>query len=105
MTARHGATGVGASEFRVFHPEDLGLRLTNWHYEPLDKSVLDRLRVGDMVRLVLGEEGSGWEKIYFEITKVDYYAKGGVTRPRKFHGKAMDTYRMVPRRASMIDVW
>ena len=70
----------------------------DWSGNDLDPSVLDRLREGDIVRLLLEAPngGIGWEKIYFEIVSVQYYQKKSkqhrTHRPRKFQGRAMDTY-------------
>lgn len=71
--------------------------LTNWYYEELDRGEIDQLVVGDCVRLLLQDpvNNNCWEKIYFEIVQIDYYSKGGVNKPRKFHGKALDTYRLI----------
>ena len=57
------------------------------------EEALSRLQVGDAVRLLLmdSDGGSGWEKIYFEITSIDYYSKGQSGKARKFRGRAMDT--------------
>jgi hypothetical protein len=75
-----------------------GVPLTEWSYEPMPEEALSKLRVGDAVRLLLmsdaREECNEWEKIYFEITSIDYYAKGSSGKARKFRGRAMDTYRM-----------
>lgn len=70
----------------------------DWYGTKLSDDELNKLRVGDCVRLILmdKEPDDGWEKIYFEITKISYYSKGGVNTPRTFHGKAMDTYRYYP---------
>ena len=52
----------------------------------------------DAVRLLLMGEASEMlsgverEKVYFEITSIDYYAKGSSGKARKFRGRAMDTY-------------
>jgi len=56
---------------------------------------IEQLRVGDQVRLVLESpnDSSSWEKIYFDIVKVDYYKKGGINRPRKFLGRSLDDFR------------
>lgn len=69
--------------------------VTNWSYVPMPEEALSRLQVGDAVRLLLmdSDGGSGWEKIYFEITSIDYYSKGQSGKARKFRGRAMDTYR------------
>lgn len=68
---------------------------TNWSYEPISESELCRVRVGDAVRLLLEEPGDqAWEKIYFEVTRVDTYS--GSAKPRKFVGKALGTYRNLP---------
>lgn len=71
----------------------------NWYGEKLDDNELNKLRVGDCVRLILMDSDpnkDGWEKIYFEITKINYYKKGSFNIPRTFFGKAMDTYRLEP---------
>ena len=54
--------------------------VTNWSYVPMPEEALSRLQVGDAVRLLLmdSDGGSGWEKIYFEITSIDYYSKGAL---------------------------
>ena len=55
----------------------------------------------DAVRLLLMGEASEMlsgverEKVYFEITSIDYYAKGSSGKARKFRGRAMDTYRIL----------
>eukprot|EP00123_Amoebidium_parasiticum_P020788 comp56310_c0_seq1/m.47792 comp56310_c0_seq1/g.47792 ORF comp56310_c0_seq1/g.47792 comp56310_c0_seq1/m.47792 type:complete len:175 (-) comp56310_c0_seq1:527-1051(-) len=83
----------------------------DWYGEELDENQLEKLTTGDFVRLIFmdpipperilkaeidqGLSTRGWEKIYVQITKVDYYSKGGVNKPRKFWGKAMDTYRTI----------
>lgn len=69
--------------------------ISDWYGRKLEDDELNKLRVGDCVRLLLEDPGEkdSWEKIYFEITKISYYSKGGVTTPRTFFGKAMDTYR------------
>ena len=72
----------------------------NWSGEDLDPIVLDRLGEGDIVRLFLQDPKelgtTCWEKIYFEIIEVQYYQKKSkqhkAPRPRKFKGRAMDTY-------------
>ncbi len=68
---------------------------TNWSYVPLpDKSVLHRLDVGDIVRLRLAYRRGGYEKLYFQITKVDTYTKGNskVRAVRKFWGIGIRVY-------------
>ena len=59
----------------------------------MPEEALSRLQVGDAVRLLLMESdgGSGWEKIYFEITSIDYYSKGQSGKARKFRSRAMDS--------------
>ena len=70
--------------------------VTNWSFAPLPEAALESLKVGDAVRLLLQstEHDGCWEKIYFEITRIDYYRKGGSEKPRKFIGRSMDTYRL-----------
>lgn len=70
----------------------------DWCGEKLDDNELNKLRIGDCVRLLLMDKdsGDGWEKIYFEIIKINYYNKGSVNVPRTYYGKAMNTYRLEP---------
>lgn len=65
----------------------------NWNGEQLNDDELNKLRIGDCVRLILmdTQQDSSWEKIYFEITKINYYTKGSTNIPRTFYGKALDT--------------
>jgi hypothetical protein len=87
--------------FYLWDRKGAGAPVTSWSYEPMPEEALSKLRVGDAVRLLLmGEarenfEGVEWEKIYFEITSIDYYAKGSTGKARKFRGRAMDTYRIL----------
>jgi hypothetical protein len=83
--------------FYLWDRKGEGAPVTNWSYEPMPEEALSKLRVGDAVRLLLmgSPEGVSWEKIYFEITSIDYYAKGSSGKARKFRGRAMDTYRML----------
>ncbi len=85
--------------FYLANREDDGADLRNWGGSKLEKCELDRLVVGDCVRLKLQatpEGDHGWEMIYFEISHVARYKKGGIHRPRTFKGIAMDTYRLDP---------
>lgn len=81
--------------WRVLSRDMLGCELHNWGGQKMDKGVLDSLQVGEIVRLALGSENSeyfNYSKIYFEITNIDCYKQGGIHRPRKFRGKALDIY-------------
>jgi hypothetical protein len=71
-------------------------QVTDWFGKDLGDEELNKLQEGDCVRLRLmdKEPGTGWEMIYFEITDISYYSRGGTQVPRTFHGKAMDTYRL-----------
>lgn len=79
--------------WRLITREEADVKLHDWYGSFINKERLDTLREGDIVRLCLGGVSPDfWEKVYFEITKVDFYSQGGIHRPRKFHGKAMRTY-------------
>ncbi|CAO3619010.1 unnamed protein product [Cunninghamella blakesleeana] len=85
-------------DFRLFNwklDDDSGKRKAyNWYGKTLDDEEYNKLRIGDCVRLMLmSTENKGWEKIYFEIVKINYYKKGSLNVPRTYFGKAMDTYR------------
>jgi len=85
----------GNQKFVLYNRKAERLPPTNWNYVPIPAERLDKLRVGDVVRLLLEHpKGSGWEKIYFAISKVTFYSKGSVTRPKKFYGVALPTYRV-----------
>lgn len=61
-------------------------QLTDWSYNSLRSAYIDALTVGCVVRVCVGStEKGGWEKIYFEITKI----KDGT-----YWGTSKDTYRM-----------
>lgn len=81
--------------FYLWDRKGEGAPVTDWCYEPMPEEALSKLQVGDVVRLLLmGEvEGVSWEKIYFEITSIDYYANGSSGKARKFRGRAVDTGR------------
>lgn len=75
----------------------------DWYAQSIPKDSVNLLRVGDCVRVnikrnphKMRKRYSGWicnEKgMYFEITKIDRYKYGGIHKPRKFHGKAIDVY-------------
>lgn len=58
---------------------------TDWHYEPLDRAELHKLCVGDIVRCRVAFKVGGWQKLYFQITRVDFFSKGKGSRAvRKF---------------------
>jgi predicted NAD-dependent protein-ADP-ribosyltransferase YbiA (DUF1768 family) len=72
--------------------------LSNWHYEPIDKAELHKLSVGDIVRCRVAFKEHGWQKLYFQITRVDLYSKGkGQRAVRKFWG--------IGRRVYVEDAW
>jgi hypothetical protein len=76
---------------------DLGKRkVYDWSGDQLNDDELNKLCIGDCIRLILIdlEPNNGWEKIYFEITKINYYKKGGTNIPRTYYGKALKTYRL-----------
>ena len=65
--------------------------ITDWGFNPIDRSNADKLIVGDIVR-VMAKDDTGYEKYYVEITKIDRYKYGGVHKPRKFYGKTIFAY-------------
>jgi len=71
--------------------------LYDWGHNVISRDVCDTLQVGDIVRLCLCSPTNSdewWCKYYFEITKIDYYTYGNISKIRKFHGKVRDTYVM-----------
>ncbi|KAI8060877.1 hypothetical protein BC940DRAFT_311071 [Gongronella butleri] len=86
----------------VFTDQDGKRHVYDWCGEELGEEAYNKLRVGDQVRLVLMDvEKSAdgyrcWEKIYFTITKINYYTKDSVNIPRTYFGTAENTYRMDP---------
>ncbi|CAO3627935.1 unnamed protein product [Cunninghamella echinulata] len=91
-------------DYRLFNwklDDDTSKRhVYNWYGEELEDNELNKLRIGDCVRLMLigteGKEMGSWEKIYFEIVNINYYKKGSINIPRTYFGKAMNTYRVFP---------
>lgn len=68
---------------------------TDWSYRTLpDKNVLHGLQIGDIVRVRVAFRRGGWEKLYFQITKVDEYTKGNKKQRsvRKFCGIGLRVY-------------
>jgi hypothetical protein len=84
------------TSWRVLSREETDQDLTNWNFCAISKSRLDHLVIGDIVRVMLGDPVNLGSKIYFEIFKIDYYTEGGVNRPKKFHGKALNIYMTEP---------
>jgi len=72
--------------------------ITNWSGYPYEnqQETIRNLVLGDCVRLILQDptDSAIGEAIYFRITQIDRYSRGQEKMPRKFHGTAMDTYRM-----------
>ena len=44
-------------------------RITNWSYDPIDKKCLDKLKIGDIVRVCFLEKNDGFYKKYVRITR------------------------------------
>ena len=84
---------TGRRLWRTVPREHTNAQLCDWWGGDLPKSRLDLLRPGNVVRVAVQlDEECGWQKLYLEITKIDYYTQGGVHRPRKFHGFVRDYY-------------
>ena len=80
-------------ELYYFGKGDNG-KLYNWNGWELSRDLCDKLLAGDIVRLELCflDEYKSKQKLYFEITKIDYYKYGNTKKIRKFHGKVQDIY-------------
>ena len=65
--------------------------ITDWGFNPIDRSNVDKLIVGDIVRIMVKDD-TGYEKYYVEIIKIDRYKYGGIHKPRKFYGKTIFAY-------------
>ena len=65
--------------------------ITDWGFNPIDRSNVDKLIVGDNVR-IMAKDDTGYEKYYVEIIKIDRYKYGGIHKPRKFYGKTIFAY-------------
>lgn len=63
-----------------------------WGGQPLPKEDCHKLRIGDVVRLILIFSEKERQSFYFIITKVDHYRYGGINKIRKYHGKVFDIY-------------
>ncbi|KAA8498175.1 hypothetical protein FVE85_5760 [Porphyridium purpureum] len=88
-------TPYAAAPYRLYDRKADRAPVSTWHGEDFPAEAMSRLQVGDAVRLLLMDDAGCWEKIYFEITSIDYYSKGGSSKPRKFRGRALSTYRIV----------
>ena len=67
------------------------ISITDWGFNPIDRSNVDKLIVGDIVR-IMAKDDIGYEKYYVEIIKIDRYKYGGIHKPRKFYGKTIAAY-------------
>lgn len=83
---------IKGKDFELETVEDI----YTWGGEKLDRNIADKLVIGDIVRLMLIFDKDSWSKMYVIITKIDYYKYGGINKPRKFHGKIIDTYLVFP---------
>lgn len=66
--------------------------IVNWGGDILDYSEVNKLVVGDIVRIMVKNKLGASEKYYVQITQIDRYKYGGIHKPRKFRGKTIDVY-------------
>ena len=76
-------------------------KIYDWCGEELESEKINLLKVGDCVRVSVRRNPNkstklkflfGSKDMYFQITKIDRYKYGGIHKPRKFYGVAMDIY-------------
>ena len=76
-------------------------RIYDWSGEEVESEKINLLKVGDCVRVSVRRNMNKPTKLkflfrskdmYFQITRIDRYKYGGIHKPRKFYGVAMDIY-------------
>ena len=79
------------NNFKVKCKLEIFDEITDWGFNPIDRSNVDKLIVGDIV-CIMAKDDIGYEKYYVEIIKIDRYKYGGIHKPRKFYGKTIADY-------------